>query len=457
MSGNPPFLSNNPSPQDIQAVKDILVQKLTEIKRPIIIDSCLDVMLSQITHQFNPDLFIMFKEYFSRLHHDPLLGDNKYNKSLHEYFEHLCCDTDIILNQTGSQSAMTSTTTTSSSKEQISTQSGQYTSQNHKNHQVDNILGCCLPCSCLTLLGDRAVKYLQPNPVDLIKTIQLPDAFTDYFLSLTDIDDIALKILNVLEYGGKYEIEYYTPVGFISQIMINEINTGKKLSRKQRNSTLLKTIGMRIDSNYAKLDLSQMQIIPGMLILMIILAKVKNFCDGRKVIHVMESIANTNQNYAASFASIRESIRELIRASEKFNYGSNAYNTVKSIAWKFAGYYLLLATSKKIPIAQDRLDDVVDEARNIFDLNKRNDNLKKDRTRICFDLARDVRDFALHILAEDFQYWLQDDKLRILVDFDESLVERIIASLKELTGINLADKKWLTENVIVSHDFSIKL
>ena len=58
-------MSGNPNP-DIIPVKDEIIKKLIAIRRPIIIDSCLDLMLSQINSSFDTDLNTMFEDYFNR-------------------------------------------------------------------------------------------------------------------------------------------------------------------------------------------------------------------------------------------------------------------------------------------------------------------------------------------------------------------------------------------------------
>ena len=152
---------------------------------------------------------------------------------------------------------------------------------------------------------------------------------------------------------------------------------------KLRNSTSLKTIGMKRDKNYAGLQVSNMQIVPGMIILLQLIRKFKQFYDYIKTILAVERIAGNEQNIAASMADIRKSLIELKRASEKFDYGTNAYNTVNSIGWKLGGFSLIIALSSELQLNQKRFDDIIDQARNMLLFNRVGTPSEKSNTRLC--------------------------------------------------------------------------
>ena len=425
-----------PDPTQEQVKKEIK-EALTRTRKPIIIESCLDLILSQINESQTPtnaykELSQMFDGYFSRQEHDPLEGDPS---DLHDYFQ--ICNSDIIL----------------ASKQPSSAK------KTGEKRMHDEALNCCLPCSCLTLDGNRALLDLTVDPPKKIKNIEYADAFWDWFVERTDIDIIGGKILSDLEFGGKFQVLYDSPVGIISQVMINEINRGMSSRRKQRTSKSLKTIGMRLDKDYAGLKLSDIEIAPGMIIGLQLIAKMEDFYNSRRVIQTIEKIAATQQSQQ-TIASIRTSIDLLKRTSEKFRYGTNAHNTLLSIAWKLAYFYLLLATGRQIGLSQERLDDIVDAARNMLILNKIGTPSDKSKTRIYVDCANNFRDLILHILSPmEFgeRYWYNDDKIKALLDIEEPRVETFIANFKEATGIDLTDKRWLREDAVVSHDLPNKL
>ena len=213
----------SPSATDIEAVRSEIVTKLTSTKKPIIIDSCLDLILSQINPQFNQELWEMFDEYFRRLKHNPLEALNPY-ESLTRYFEPLC-NRDIIFTSSNDMSQ------SSNAKDSISSEKSERTTEDFYRHEY-NDTSCCLPCSCITLSGNRTIKDLKADPDARIKNIEYADVFYDYFLEKTDIDKITIKILNDYEFGGKYNIPYYTKFGFILQVMIMKYKIGQSSYNK---------------------------------------------------------------------------------------------------------------------------------------------------------------------------------------------------------------------------------
>lgn len=410
----------------IPKVQKEIVEKLTGTRRPIIIDSCLDVILSQINDSFDSDLNKMFEDYFNRSKHNPLLE----HPDLRSYFEPLCDP-----GRTPTQAIMQNTKSKSTSID----------------FRAYNDTSCCLPCSCITLNGKRALRGFQNPNKELIKSIQLPDAIFNYFISKTDIHLIADEILNDLQFKNTIKLNYYTVPGIISQLMINEINKGMSSRTIIRNTTALKTLGLKQNKKFDRPDLSDMQKVPAMNLVIQAVNQLEHFYLSRDVKLTIEKIAGNYQNIAASIASIVNLIRQLKDAAEKFDYGTNAYDTLKETGWHLSKLYLAKAVAPQVPLNEQRLDDLIDAYRRRLE-SKNVPNLSKTNTRTWFNLATDFRDFTLHILAPDLSFWENDDNIRAFIDMEELLIERIVASFKDATAINLADKRWLTENVIVSHE-----
>ena len=374
--------------------------------------------------------------------HYPLLKE----PDLTSYFNPLCDRTtpqSQSLGQAQSQSQSTDT------KDQTSSKQSEDKSINFRAYNDDT--SCCLPCSCITLNGKRAIKDLNRPYRDLIKTMQLPDVIYNYFISKTDIDPIGDELLNDLQFKNTIKLNYYTVPGMISQVMINEINKGMSSRTIIRNSTALKNIGLKQSKKFDRPDLSDMQAVPAMDFAIQAVVQFKHYYDFRSVVLNIEKIAGAYQNIAASIPSVINLIHDLKRASEKFDYGTNAYDTLKETAWHLAKLYLVKATAPNVPLNEQRLDDLVDAHRKRLE-SKNIPNLSKTSTQTWFLLATDFRDFILHLLAPDLGFWNDENKVRALIDMDEFLVERIVASFKEATGINLADKRWLTEKVVVSNE-----
>jgi len=242
--------------------------------------------------------------------------------------------------------------------------------------------------------------------------------------------------------------------------MINEINKGVSSRRRQRTAVSLKMLGMKTDGSYSDLKLSEMQITPGMSIALQLIAKIENFYNYRRVVQTIEAIAQKKESQQ-TLASIRTSIELLRRSAEKFRTGTNAHNTLASIVWKLAGFWLVLVTSKETGASQQsRFEDILDSARNTILFNKIGAPSEKSKTKIYLDCANDLTDFILCVLTKDETYWKTQspiDNLKIFLDIVEPLVEHFIASFREATGIDLTDKKWITDDPVVSHDLPNKL
>jgi hypothetical protein len=62
-----------------------------------------------------------------------------------------------------------------------------------------------------------------------------------------------------------------------------------------------------------------------------LLTEFKLYYDHRKVAFIVERIAGGEQNIYVSIADVRTLIYYLRQAAMKFDYGTNAYNTIQSI------------------------------------------------------------------------------------------------------------------------------
>ncbi len=436
-------MSNNNDQQIETVKKEIITALSTQGSYPPQIESCWDVILFGITD--NPPeglndafqtLLEIYKRYFPYYYVTIAKKTNNFRTQLNGALQ------------------------ASRTKATVGSQPSKKTDSKAAEFVTGDQFDCCLPCSSLYLEGDRAIKMLDETSSERIITILYADAFWSWFIERTDIDRIAGNILSDLEFGGKFPILYDNLVGGISQIMINEINKGVSSRRRQRTAVSLKMLGMKTDGSYSDLKLSEMQITPGMSIALQLIAKIENFYNYRRVVQTIEAIAQKKESQQ-TLASIRTSIELLRRSAEKFRTGTNAHNTLASIVWKLAGFWLVLVTSKETGASQQsRFEDILDSARNTILFNKIGAPSEKSKTKIYLDCANDLTDFILCVLTKDETYWKTQspiDNLKIFLDIVEPLVEHFIASFREATGIDLTDKKWITDDPVVSHDLPNKL
>jgi hypothetical protein len=415
------FMSSTATQAEIDAHKEVIINKLTSIKKPILIEKCMDLILSQITATFNEELNEIFSDYFERKQHDPL-DAVPVEKSLKKYFESIC--PDIILLE----------------------------SENPTSYQSD--LGCCLPCSCITLGGNRAIKEYKSSPSDnrLIRTIRWEDSVWDLWAGYTDIESLGKKVLEDFEYNGKNLIEYDSLEGFICQIMINQFNNGSVVLTKQRISKSIRSLGMIIGDNDGGFDLNKLHVSNSMDTVILLFAQIEHYYQNRRVVNVLESVAGRKES-SASLASIQETIITLKAAAENFKYGSIAYLTLKSIMYKIGYFYLLFATKTQLEINQANIYDVIDAARNKFIKGTSTTPSETSNTRNYMLLAKYTRNFLMRLLSMD----LNEKNLKIQLDLDETLVETIIELFKKGTSIDLTDKRYLHQKAVIGHRLPNKL
>ena len=72
-------------------------------------------------------------------------------------------------------------------------------------------------------------------------------------------------------------------------------------------------------------------------------------------------------------------------------------------------------------------------------------------------LGRFFRNFVLQALAVEEKFWDNDMNLQVFINQSETTIEEIVSSFNEAFKINLADKKWSQEDIVVSHDLPHKL
>jgi hypothetical protein len=415
------FMSSTATQAEIDAHKEVIINKLTSIKKPILIEKCMDLILSQITATFNEELNEIFSDYFERKQHDPL-DAVPVEKSLKKYFESIC--PDIILLE----------------------------SENPTSYQSD--LGCCLPCSCITLGGNRAIKEYKSSPSDnrLIRTIRWEDSVWDLWAGYTDIESLGKKVLEDFEYNGKNLIEYDSLEGFICQIMINQFNNGSVVLTKQRISKSIRSLGMIIGDNDGGFDLNKLHVSNSMDTVILLFAQIEHYYQNRRVVNVLESVAGRKES-SASLASIQETIITLKAAAENFKYGSIAYLTLKSIMYKIGYFYLLFATKTQLEINQANIYDVIDAARNKFIKGTSTTPSETSNTRNYMLLAKYTRNFLMRLLSMD----LNEKNLKIQLDLDETLVETIIELFKKGTSIDLTEKRYLHQKAVIGHRLPNKL
>lgn len=427
-----------PTAEYIENLKKNIRDKLVKEKLPVIIESCLDFMLSQI-HKVNDEnedtitLYTLFSDYFQRRTHNPLAGIPDSN-SLESYFKNICDSGSVgdISTDTGSDSD---------------------TSIYYKNK---NVLDCCLPCSCITLAGNRVIKSeplnSQPDR-ELIKKVDIEDILYLGLIIPIQAEETAQDILlSYAYYGDETEIKSNTVLGIICQVWINAFNRGETLIKKQKNSTLLRTLGIRVkdtippEKKYSGLDIDRMRIGTGLVNFLDVVTEMKTYYNKISVIQTIESISGSRESLSA-VSRILTCIQSFNRSADICTNGTVNHNIVHAIGQTILSFYVIITAADYMGIGHKKFEDIVDAVRNRRLYKKAQPPTDKSKTEIILRYAKDARNLA----AQFRTVGLAQKDLEAFLDMNRFLVERFIAGFKEGTGIDLADNNWKFKNPIADY------
>jgi hypothetical protein len=408
--------------------------ELVKRKRAVIIDPLTDFLLSQIDVNLPDDeLSIIFREYFERKPHNIFAGlednpprgyawppDARDPTAVQKARDAMNCSGIIF------------TTTPPASD-------------------------CPLPCSCITLSGNRRIKnYVKDKPPTLPppsppwenRPITILDPADQVWLHVLDkmgLFDMLSVLLNDFARGGRYSIPGDEIYGLIMQVMINQINSGMSSRVKQRTAAYLRSIGLERQRNEPDKSFEGMVLINRGFtkLLFRLLCLLLIFYRYRRVQDVIVGVV-THQPSSAAYAEITKTIDLFKLAMQPFYYGSNYSDTLKGIVWAQAALYVLRATRDKygVPMSSERFDQIIPAAYSI--LVKTGQTTESNRWVLHKSAADNTRDFILSVSA------LQTDKLdnvKMFVTQEEDRVEAIRHAILQITGtIDLADQKWQRED-----------
>jgi hypothetical protein len=409
-------------------IKDKLIKR----QRAVIVDPGYDFVLSQIdaTHPTD-ELSIIFREYFERKPHNIFAGLELTSRDYS--WPHDARDSTAVQK---TKSAMAC------------------------GESFEHIPGpgCSLPCSCITLSGDRRIKeYFKDKPptfpptsppwtVGTIKTLDVADNMWVLFMDKMGLPEMLSVLLNDFAYGGKYPIPSDEIYGLIMQELINEINSGMSSRVRQRTATSLRSIGLeRQRDEPVKLLEGMIQINRSFIKLLFkLISQLLTFYRMRRVQDVIVGVV-THQPSSAAYAEITKTIDLLKLAMQPFYYGSNYSDTLKGIVWVLASLYILRATRDKygVPMSFAGFDQLIPAA--YSNLVKPGQTVESNRWVIYTAAAKGFRDFILSAGVLDTGVLAE---VKMFVIQEEDRVESIRHAVLQITGtIDLADLKWQRDDV----------
>jgi hypothetical protein len=426
---------------EIDVENDVKAALIALPPHPVIMPECADFLLSQINPFDLPnEITQLFNEYFVRTPHkifSVIPSQNLSNPEKDLVLKALKCterDPDIILQKK------------SSNKQ----------AQETSSHELDDLteFGCCLPCSCITLEGNRRLKKMTgvpsppPGPPPGIKKLLQPDVIWLFYFERLGLFKILGAILDDFVYYGNHPIPTDDVTALILEMMTRHFKTGNSSTSRERASTYRRVLGWQ-NMQHANLDLDKILVNSAFTRLFhrFIVLALAFYADRRLADAIKGTVIQPPS--VATIIAIQDTISLLKNSMEAFIYGRNYYHTLNSIVWVIATIDLVrrLKDDIGIPSGFVRLDQIIPAAYNILIDKKPINTTDPNRYKLHFECAQDARDVLIDIAGNAFNPDNTSD-LKLWLNLIEDRIEGYRAAYLELTGIDLAKPEFRTEGTL---------
>lgn len=393
--------------------------------RPVIMPECADFFLSQINEDLTDKYGIpaLFREYFSRGHHRFYCGLTNTRDELLNVLENMCED----LGGNGENNLNFPCNTDNPDRD---------------NSHI-NLLKCCIPCSCLTIWGDRRIKQNsesnQQNLTNRINKLFIGDAIWLFYFERMGIFKIIGGILDDYANGGKYPISSDNVTSLILEMMIREVKKGTGSTIKDRAYTYARCLGWKLTTQPTEIDPNKILVNNGFTKLFHKFVNTSLYYFKEK--RLAEAIKDVQlaSPSAATKIAIQDTISLLKNSFEAFHHGRNYYNILNGIIWVISGIDLIfrLRDTFGIPLSYTRLDQIIPAAYHILVEKKSLNTSDANRYKLHYECAHDARDVIIDI-AEDVIDFNDSNTLGVWLNLIEPRIEGYRIAYLELTGVDLA-------------------
>ena len=354
------------------------------------------------------------------------------------------------------RSLVTNNTDTQASKQNIKASDQSTTSKTTKSFESDTI-GCCIPCSCLTLCGDRRIKQkldLPPGtglgwPPGRIVRLFPGDTLWLFYIERMGIFKILGAILDDYAFNGKFSIESNNITALILEMMIRHIKKGESSIVRDRATTYARVLGWQL-KNGLDLDMNKIQSNKAFTQLFhrfIILALA--FYKDKRLAEAIQGTTNVTPPSVTTKIAIQDTISLLKNSMEPFFHGRNYYNTLNGIVWAIATIDAIyrLRDSIGIPLSYERLDQIIPAAYHILVEKKSYNTAEPNRYKLHYECAQDGRDILIDI-AGDVINFANPDLLGTWLNIVEDRIEGYRVAYLELTGLDLSKNEFRSEGTL---------
>ena len=414
------------SPEEILEKK--IQQSYTNLKNPVIMPQCADFLLSQIDEQNASDeVTLLFKEYFTHKPHYPFLGIKNTATEKDTIHNNLLCEPYIFGPPPPNPPP---------------------TSANHPLEDYSDI-GCCLPCSCIQLHGDRRLNLIPLN-ANHIPVLTLGDGVFVHYMIRMGIFKILGVILDDFANNGKLPIPNDNATALILSTMVDLVQTGRGSTTRERAKTIAKTLGWKQpgEEGLVELDKTLVNTAFSVMFTKSIVQLTKYFHENR-VVNVIQGISGAQPPSVATLVALQDTISLLKNAAEPFKYGRNYYNILNAIIWIIATIDLIkrLRDTIGIPLSYDRLDQIIPAAYSILVEKKSINTSEPNRFKLLIGLARDGRNLVMDLVNPSINFE-NIEELKTWTRIIEPHLQSYVAAFQELTGLDLGKQEIRAEGTL---------
>jgi hypothetical protein len=401
-----------------EIIKYILI--LPPPHHPVIMPECADFFLSQINDDPNDKYGIpaLFREYFARGHHRFYCGLTNTPEEVKNVFNNMCEE----LGDNNIESLCKNVTP-------------------DVNRDRLDLVNCCIPCSCLTLWGDRRIKQHAgplPSP-NRINKLYIGDVIWLFYFERMGIFKIIGGILDDYANNGKFPIPSDNLTSLILEMMVRDVKKGTSSTIKDRAYTYARCLGWKLTTQPTELDQNKILVNDGFTKLFhkFITTSLYYFKE-KRLAEAIKDVQLASPSAATKIA-IQDTISLLKNSFESFHHGRNYYNVLNGIIWVIGGIDLIykLRDTFGIPLSYTRLDQIIPAAYNVLVEKKSINTSEANRYKLHYECAHDARDILIDI-AEDVIDFNDPFKLGVWLNLIEPRVEGYRIAYLELTGIDLA-------------------
>jgi hypothetical protein len=309
---------------------------------------------------------------------------------------------------------------------------------------------CCLPCSCITLWGNRRllVRILKNTPIQTLKIRRLyfGDLVWLFFMERLGTFNILAVLLDDFATNGKYPFDIFDVSSIILNTLVEHTKMGLTSRVRDRESAYMRALGWKQPHLRRETDRGKVIINAEMnKLLHNFISLVLEWYKDRHADEAIQGVVSrTTPSSTASLVAISERIKQIKIASEAFNYGRITVVTLNGILEVIVTFALLFRVRDKLGVPQTftKLDDITPAVIEKLGLEKNVANLQVNTFSVHHDAAKELRDILLDLEVLDFE---DLDELTSWLYLSQAKFEGFRRAYLDITNIDLAKPEYRTQ------------